>query len=149
MEPIVWIWLAAVVVFAVAEMATTSLTTIWFAGGALVAFIMSLFDAPLWAEIVAFLVVSVVMLIFTRPVLTKVFKTGEVKTNVEGLIGTRAKVIVSIDNSQEIGYAVVNGQEWTARSADDDIIPENEIVEVVGISGVKLIVRRINKEQGE
>lgn len=147
MGPVVWVWLAAVIIFVVAEMITTSLTTIWFAGGAFVAFIMSLFKAPLWAEILVFLVVSMLLLIVTRPLLTKVFKTGETKTNIDSLIGMKAKVIVEINNCQEVGYAILNGQEWTARSVDDDdIIREDEMVEVVGISGVKLIVRRINKE---
>lgn len=147
MGPVVWVWLAAVIIFALAEMITTSLTTIWFAGGALVAFIMSLFKAPLWAEILVFLVTSILLLMITRPLLTKVFKTGETKTNIDSLIGMKAKVIVEINNCQEVGYAVLNGQEWTARSVDDDdIIRENEMVEVVEISGVKLIVRRINKE---
>lgn len=147
MDPVIWVWLGLVVVFAVVEIATTSLTTIWFAGGALVAFIMSLFHAPVWADIVVFLVVSLILLFFTRPLITKVFKVGNAKTNVDSLIGKNAKVIVEIDNNKGVGYAVVDGQEWTARSEDDEkVIPEDSMVEIVGISGVKLIVRELTKK---
>ncbi len=146
MEPVIWIWLALLIVFIVFELSTTSLTTIWFAGGALVALILALVKAPLWAQIVVFIVVSLLLLFFTRPLLTKVLKVGTTKTNVDSLIGQRAKVIVEIDNDKEMGYAVVNGQEWTARSENDsDVIPEDEMVEIVGISGVKLIVKRLSR----
>ena len=57
------------------------------------------------------------------------------------------KAIVEIDNNKGVGYAVVDGQEWTARSEDDAvIIPEDSVVTIVGISGVKLIVRELTKK---
>ena len=139
----IWIWLGLLVLFIVFELVTTSLTTIWFAGGALVAFIMSMFDVPVWAQIVAFFVVSAVLLVFTRPFFKKFLKVGDVKTNVEGLIGQTARVIVDINNDEAMGYALVGGQEWTARAEkDEDVIPKDTMVEIVGVSGVKLIVRR-------
>ena len=148
MEYVVWIWLGLLVLLIIFELVTTSLTTIWFAGGALVSFIMAMFKAPLWTQIAVFFAVSVVLLIFTRPVFTKILKIGGAKTNVDGLIGQRARVISEINNNESAGYAVVGGQEWTARAQNDsDIIPENTIVEIVGVSGVKLIVKRA--ETGE
>lgn len=143
MDFIVWIWLGLLVLFIVFELMTTSLTTIWFAGGSLVAFVMALVGLPVWAQIAAFFVVSIVLLIFTRPFLTKFLKVGGEKTNVDSLIGQTARVIVDINNNDSIGYALVGGQEWTARAENDsDIIPKDTLVEIVGVSGVKLIVRR-------
>lgn len=143
MDFIVWIWLGLLVLFIVFELITTSLTTIWFAGGALVAFVMALVGLPVWAQIAAFFVVSIVLLIFTRPFLTKFLKVGGEKTNVDSLIGQTARVIVDINNNDSIGYALVGGQEWAARAENDnDIIPKDTLVEIVGVSGVKLIVRR-------
>ena len=140
-----WVWLGALLLFVVIELFTVGLTTIWFAGGSLVATIMALLHAPLWSQIVAFLIVSIVLLVFTRPILVKKLKLGTAKTNIDSLIGQRARVIVTIDNKKEVGYAVLNGQEWTARSSDDDVvIAEDEYVEVVAISGVKLIVKTSN-----
>ena len=104
---------------------------------------MALVELPVWAQIVAFFVVSIVLLIFTRPFLTKFLKVGGEKTNVDSLIGQTARVIVDINNNDSIGYALVEGQEWTARAENDnDIIPKDTLVEIVGVSGVKLIVRR-------
>lgn len=145
MSPEIWVWLGIMVVLIVFELCTTSLTTIWFAGGALIALIMALCDLPLWAQIVAFVVISVLLLIFTRPVVDRFFKVGKTKTNVDSLIGMKAKVIVEINNHEDVGYALVNGQEWSARACDNEVIPEDSIVEVVEITGVKLIVKKIDK----
>ena len=143
-NPFIWIWLGLVVVFIIFEVCTTSLTTIWFAGGAMLSFILALLKAPLWTQITAFVVVSVLLLIFTRPLVEKVLKVGTSKTNIDSLIGQKAKVLVEINNDKDMGFAVVNGQEWTARAEDgSEIIPEDSIVEIVAISGVKLIVKKI------
>ena len=144
MNPEVWVWLGLTVILIVFELCTTSLTTIWFAGGAFVAFVMALFNLPLWAEIVAFVVISVLLLVFTRPMVDKVLKVGRTKTNVDSLIGMKAKVIVEINNSEDVGYVVVNGQEWSARSQNNEVIPDDAMVEIVDITGVKLIVKGIN-----
>lgn len=143
---LMWIWLGLTIVFIVFELITTSLTTIWFAGGGLVAFILALLKAPWWAQLAAFLVVSLVLLIFTRPVLTKVLHVGGTRTNVDSLIGQRAKVIVDINNAEGIGYAIVGGQDWSARSEDDSVvIPKDCEAVIVGVSGVKLILRPIEE----
>ena len=144
-NPFIWIWLVLTIVLIIFEVCTTGLTSIWFAAGGVVAFILALVKAPIWAQIVAFVVVSVLLLIFTRPLVQKVLKVGENKTNLDSLIGKSAKVTTEINNNKGIGNAVVNGQEWTARAADDsEIIPEGTMVEIVNITGVKLIVKKNN-----
>ena len=64
-------WLIALAVLLVIEIITLGLTTIWFAGGALVAFVLALFNVPLLVQITVFLVVSILLLLFTRPVVEK------------------------------------------------------------------------------
>ncbi len=145
MNPMTWVWLGLTVVLLVFEICTTSLTSIWFAAGSLTAFILTLFDLPLWVQIVAFVVMSVLLLIFTRPLVEKVLKVGKAKTNIDELIGKRAKVLVEIDNMKGVGYVVVDGKEWTARSDSDKVIPEDAMVEILEISGVKLIVKEITE----
>ena len=137
----VTIWLAVLVVCVGIEIATMGLTTIWFAGGALVSAILAALDAPLWLQIVAFFVVSLILLYLTRPVAVKYFNKDRVKTNVESLIGRQAIVISEIDNLQGIGQVTVGGQEWSARSVKDDVqLPVGSVVVVRSVSGVKLIV---------
>ena len=137
----VTIWLAVLVVCVGIEIATMGLTTIWFAGGALVSAILAALNAPLWLQIVAFFVVSLILLYLTRPVAVKYFNKDRVKTKVESLIGRQAIVISEIDNLQGIGQVTVGGQEWSARSVKDDVqLPVGSVVVVRSVSGVKLIV---------
>lgn len=137
----VTIWLAVLVVCVGIEIATMGLTTIWFAGGALVSAILAALNAPLWLQIVAFFVVSLILLYLTRPVAVKYFNKDRVKTNVESMIGRQAIVISEIDNLQGIGQVTVGGQEWSARSVKDDVqLPVGSVVVVRSVSGVKLIV---------
>ena len=137
----VTIWLAVLVVCVGIEIATMGLTTIWFAGGALVSAILAALNAPLWLQIVAFFAVSLIMLYLTRPIAVKYFNKDRVKTNVESLIGRQAIVISEIDNLQGIGQVTVGGQEWSARSVKDDVqLPVGSVVVVRSVSGVKLIV---------
>ncbi|MGB8453214.1 MAG: NfeD family protein [Anaerocolumna sp.] len=134
-------WLIALAVFLVIEIITLGLTTIWFAGGALIAFLLSLIVDSLILECVVFLIVSFVLLFFTRPVAQKYFNKQRIKTNYESLIGRDGKVIEKIDNFNNSGQVVVNGQEWTARSLNEqDIIEPGKRVVIRNVSGVKLIV---------
>jgi len=139
-----WLILLAILIFI--EIITLGLTTIWFAGGALVAFIVSLIYDNLLLEIVLFLVVSLILLFFTRPVVKKYFNSTRVKTNYRAVIGREGLVTSRIDNIHSTGLAMVDGQEWTARSADDMVIEEGTRVIVENISGVKLIVREKKEE---
>lgn len=134
-------WLVLLVVLVGIEAATMGLYTIWFAGGALAAFLAALFGVSLMTQLIVFVVVSFILLYFTRPVLMRHINTKKVKTNVESIAGMEAKVTETIDNFGATGTAVLNGQEWTARSAnDDEIIPAGEKVTVKEVKGVKLIV---------
>lgn len=138
-EPIVW--LVAVFVFLVLELISMGLTTIWFAGGSVVAFVASLFGAPIPVQILLFIVTSVVLLIFTRPVVEKKLNNSRTKTNVEEIIGKEGKVTEAVDNFNQKGVVVINGLEWSARNGEtDDIIPVGAKVIVKEVQGVKVMV---------
>lgn len=140
-------WLIALAVFLVIEIITMGLTTIWFAGGSLVAFIASLIGVPVIAQIAIFFVVSFVLLFFTRPVVEKHLNNSRTKTNVNSMIGKEGKVTEEIDNFNQKGTIVVNGLEWTARSIDDDIvIPNGSKVIVKDVQGVKAIVGKVSEQ---
>lgn len=134
-------WLAALVILLLIEIFTLGLASIWFAGGALVAFLVSLFSGNLILQIVVFIVVSFVLLYFTRPVAVKYFNNKRVKTNYESLEGSTGKVLETIDNFNGTGVVMINGLEWTARSYEDSVvIAKNKKVLIREVSGVKLIV---------
>lgn len=139
------IWLIVLVACLVVEISTLGLASIWFAGGALLAMIIALIGGPLWLQVLIFLVTSVVLLIFTRPIARKYFNKNREKTNVNSKIGKQAIVTVTIDNLKGTGQIITEGMEWTARSLDSSVIEEGAVVTIEKIEGVKAIVS-IRKE---
>lgn len=139
------IWLIVLVVCLAIEISTLGLTSIWFAGGALLALIISMIGGPLWLQVLVFLVTSIVLLIFTRPIAMKYFNKNRTKTNVDSKIGKQAIVTETIDNLKGVGRIVTDGMEWTARSLDSAVIEEGAVVTIEKIEGVKAIVK-IRKE---
>ena len=136
------IWLFLVVVLLIIELVTVGLTTIWFAAGSASAFLLSLAGLGIGWQIGVFLVVSIVLFVFTRPWAMKYVNKKSEKTNYEGVIGRTVKVTQEINNTEQTGKAVYDGQEWTARSAyDNTVIEAGQLARVVRIEGVKLIVR--------
>lgn len=145
MNPIIF-WLAAFILLLIIEVATMGLTTIWFAGGALVALITGFFEVSFGWQVVVFFVISFVLLFFTRPLALSFFNKEREKTNIDSIIGSRAIVQKEINNLKSEGVASLNGQQWTARAIGEDIIPAGEVVVVKKIQGVKLIVEKVQEE---
>jgi len=134
-------WLVVLVVLVVIELLTMGLTTVWFAGGALVATVAALFHAPLTLQVILFLLVSAILLFFTRPLAVKYFNKDRVRTNAESLVGRQAIVISEVDNLQGIGQVSVGGMEWSARTKEDGVrLPVGTVATVLAINGVKLVV---------
>lgn len=140
-------WLILIIVLVGFELATLGLTTIWFAAGALVAFVAALCGAVLELQIGLFLVVSFLILFAFRPMAKRYINSNHARTNVDSLMGQCALVTVDIDNGQAQGTAVLNGQEWSARSSDGSVIPAGTNVRVMSISGVKLVVERLENQK--
>ncbi len=136
------LWLILFVVFLIIEIFTMGLTTVWFAGGALIAFVLAFAGAGLPIQIVSFLLVSIVSLILTRPLAIRFFNKEREKTNAESLIGQKAVVLEPIDTIRGVGLVEVNGQQWSAKTEEKDIIEVQTIVVIEGIQGVKLIVKK-------
>lgn len=92
---------------------------------------------------IVFIIVTVVVLIFLRPIAVKYINNKAEKTNVDSLIGKKAKVLEDIDNLNAKGQVSIDGMEWTARSEDGSEIKKDALVEVVAIEGVKAIVKQV------
>ena len=140
------LWIIVLAATILIEAATMGLTTIWFSGGALAAMLVEMLGGNIYLQIIVFLVVSLILLYFTRPVAIKYFNKEREKTNLDSLLGKQAVVTSSIHNLSETGQIMLDGKEWTARSNDPSISFEaGEIVRVVSIKGVKLMVEAIEK----
>jgi membrane protein implicated in regulation of membrane protease activity len=136
----VWIWLAAAIIFIIIEAVTVGLTTIWFAAGALVALILALIKVGVGVQVAVFLILSLVLLATTRKIFVNKLKTGSEKTNVDALVGEEAVVLEDI-TPFNTGLVKVKGQNWTAIAADKDAsILKGSTVKIKAIEGVKLIV---------
>ena len=137
----VYLWLGAFLVFLVVEAVTVGLVSIWFAGGALVSLVSACFNAPLWLQLLLFVAVSALLLIFTKPLITKYVNNKTVPTNADALIGKTAIVTEDIDNDETVGQVKVGGQIWSAYTEDGNFAKKGDKVTVKSISGVHLIVK--------
>ena len=135
-------WLIVFVILLVVEIATMALTTVWFAGGALAAFLAAYIGFGVAVQVLVFLIVSILLLVLTRPLAVKFFNQERQKTNAESLIGQKAIVKEEINILQATGRVEVNGMEWSAKTEESEIIEADTIVMIKGIQGVKLIVEK-------
>ncbi len=138
-------WLIILALCLVVEIATLGLVTIWFAGGALVAFFVAMITDNLLVQVIVFLAVSLLLLFFTRPVAKRFYNNKRTKTNVDSVIGEQCKVTETIDNFNETGTVLLNGLEWTARSKENTVIATGARVKVCAVDGVKVIVEQVTE----
>lgn len=137
-----YFWLAACVLFGVVEAATVSLTSIWFAVGALVALIAAALGAEIWLQVTLFILASAISLALTRPLAKKLLGKRRTPTNTDRVLGKTAEVTETIDNIAGTGAVYVDGKTWTARSRSGISIPAGSLVQIQAVEGVKLIVAR-------
>ena len=140
--------MALVIIFALIEVFTFALTTVWFAIAALIMVFLSLLKLSPSIQILIFLSISALLLIFTRPLAIKKLKMGKVKTNVDSLAGKHVLVTKAIGEF-ETGEIKLNGLVWTARSEHNTEIPEGTRCEVLRVEGVQVIVRKLSEEESK
>lgn len=138
------IWAIVFAICIIIEIATLGLTTIWFAGGAVIAALSAFLSISFLVQVLIFAIVSLILLFTTRPIAKKHFNGKMEKTNVESIIGQKVVVTQTINNLTSEGQVKVNGLEWTARAQNNDIIPEGTLVQVDHVSGVKVFVSKCN-----
>ncbi len=144
------IWIILIIVFAVGEIITVGLTSIWFAGGALAALLVSALGANEIVQVIVFVAVSLLLLFFTRPWALKYLKPHLTRTNYEEALEQKVNVTETIDNTKGTGTAVLKGQEWTARAYEDGMVLEaGTIARVKEIRGVTLYVVPVKEETEE
>lgn len=135
-----FIWLAVIIIMAIAEGATAQLISIWFVVGGIAALIVSMFSDSILLQVVVFTAVTLVTLAFTRPIVNKMMHFKKEETNAGRYIGKTGLVVMEINNQMGMGQVNVSGSIWTARSVDGSVVPKGSNVLVEQIEGVKLIV---------
>ncbi len=140
-------WIVILVAALLVEAATFALVSIWFAAGALGAMIAASMGANLTVQLVVFALLAGLLLVFTRPLLKKLFPHRFIPTNSELEVGKTAVVIEEIDNETGKGRVKLGGVNWAAVSADNEKIPVGEIVKVTAVCSAKLSVSRNPKAE--
>ena len=143
-------WLVVMILFLILEMITISLVSIWFVGGSLAAFLVSFAVTNIWIEAGVFLGVSLVLLLLIRPMARKlgVKQKDQIRSGAQALVGKRALVTETRDNLHATGAVQVNGQFWSAKAVDDDeIIRKDTVVMISEVDGVRLAVKKLEREK--
>lgn len=144
-ETYTWIiWLVLFVAMLGVEAIGPALVSVWFSFGALVALIVSFIpDVAWWIEVVVFVVISLATLLALRPICRRYFKRNNYNTNIDSFTGKRGYVIEDIAYLKP-GAVKIGDVSWTAVPANkNETILENEIIEVIAVSGNKLIVKKV------
>ncbi len=139
-----WVyWLVAAGLLFIGEILTPSFILLWFAIGALAGSLTALLSLHLYVQIAVFIIVSALLLIFTRPILKKTLKVNSTPSNVYALTGKRGVVVQEINNVLGQGQVKVSGEIWMARSEDSKDIQVGSEVEILRVEGVRLIVNQV------
>ena len=139
-----FVWLGLMILFLIAEGATVSLVSLWFAAGAVVAMFAALLGAGVWLQTGLFLAVSGILLLMLRPIVRRYLVPTSTPTNVDSLVGATGLVTESIDNVTASGQVKLGAMEWTARSTTGENIPQGTLIRVDRIEGVKVYVTHVN-----
>lgn len=139
------VWLIVAVVFAIAELMTTSLTLVWFSIGALVLMVLSMFIENIIIQILLFAVISITLLVvFTKYFVNK-DKSFQYDTNLQG-IEKKIGIVKEEIPPYRTGIVTLTGEDWTAISANNEKIEKGKAVKIDRIEGVKLVVIPITDE---
>lgn len=133
-------WGVVFVLMVIAECASMQLVSIWFAVGSLGAFFAAMLDLGFTGQLAIFVLVSLVLLIVTRPLLKKLRVQRIVPTNADKEIGATAVIIEEVDTAAGTGRVRLNGVDWIAVSESGSVLPVNTVVIVRQVQGAKLIV---------
>ena len=139
-----FVWLGLVILFLIAEGATVSLVSLWFAAGAVVAMFAALLGAGAWLQTGLFLVVSGALLLMLRPIVRRYLVPKITPTNGDSRVGSTGLVTEAIDNVTASGQVKLGAMEWTARSTTGENIPQGALIRVDRIEGVKVYVTPVN-----
>lgn len=138
-------WLILCGLCLIIEIFTVSFLMFFPGVGAFFAFVAALLNASTTVQCLIFVISSALMIIFIRPLVTKLFKTKDIAMNSNALIGKSGVVLKDIKGDENVGQVKVAGEIWSAVCKEDKVITKDSKITVLAISGVKLIVEEISE----
>ena len=139
------IWIAVFAVALIWEIISLGLTSIWFCGGAIVASIAGFMGANYYVQIVLFIVVSAVLLIALRPIAKKKLIVSGAPTNIDRNIGSKVKILETVNPSEGTGLIKIGDVEWRAVSEDGRVISKDSFAEITKIEGTKVFLKEVSE----
>lgn len=137
------IWLCVVIVFVIVEITTLGLTSIWFSAGALVAMLATFVTDSFLMQFSVFALSTLVFMVLLKPLTSKFFLKETVKTNFDRIVGEIGIVTTKI--AMDNGEVKIDGKVWSAKNVEQfEEIEVGEKVEILEITGVKLVVKKQN-----
>lgn len=145
MNEYIWIvWLVAAIVFFIGEVLTEGFCLFWFSLASLVALFLSLITDNIIIQAGVFFAISIILLLSTKKLTTKFINNRpNVESNVDALIGKKAKIIEILDPIEGAGKVKINGEVWKAipENSEDSFEMGEEVI-IKSIDGVKLIISK-------
>jgi membrane protein implicated in regulation of membrane protease activity len=136
------LWVIAMAGLGIGEMVTTGFFLAPFAIGAALAAVVAVAGAPELAAWIVFIFASFATLGVVRPIAIRhMHGPPAIRTGAAALVGKQAIVLERIANREGIGCVKIDGEVWTARAFDDDVVfDQGTVVEVVQIKGATALV---------
>lgn len=139
------VWLIIALLLGVVEILTLDLTFLMLSGGALAASIVSAISGGnLVLEVLAFVAVAILLLFAIRPRLLRKLHAAPGKdalSNADRLPGQPCTVLEPV--TTHTGLVRLDGDVWTARSADGAQYPMDEQVFVQRVDGATVVVTNV------
>ncbi len=139
-----WAWIVVAVFFFLTEVFTAGIVLMCFGVGALAAALTAFLGAGLAWQIVVFIVVSAVAVLLSRPIAARISRPGVQQIAGDRVIGKWAVVLQTVDPLTNTGMVRVESERWRAESMEGEQLEAGEVVEIVGVEGVRLLVRAKN-----
>lgn len=144
LDYMLYLWIGFFILSVVLEAVTLNLIGVWFMPGTILAFLLALFGAPAWIQVLVWLCVTVIVCLSTFRFTKRIFNRRATPTNADRVLGKEALVTEIISAPDQSGQVKVLGQIWSARCSDPNtVIPVGTTVRVLRIEGVTLIVESI------
>ncbi len=145
------LWLIISGFFFILEMATTGFLVFWLGLGALLTMVVSFFTQNIFIQTAVFVVSSILFIFLTRPFVDKFVskKEKKIETNAYSIIGEKAIVTKEINSLKGVGQININGDIWSAKTENDQVIPSGTAVKILRIDGVKAVVASLSEAELE
>jgi len=141
-----WIWVAAGVGLAAVEIVVPGFFILPFGVGAIVAGLLAYAGLGVEVQWAVFAVVSGVLSAFSLVITKRIIKKQPGATGSNRMVGTRGLITIAVDNLKNAGHVRLGGELWRAESESGGDIPVGVVVEVVAVSGIRVVVREVETE---